>query len=101
MDKIKFAQLVANIARQHAISFTTDELTDMYDTIEAGTKQQEVKYELPTHEQIVKTAGQEVTLMLEAMSQNKLIDAIKSYRMLTGLGLKEAKDMIERARFKA
>lgn len=97
MDHIKFAQLVANIAKQHAISFTTDELTDMLATIEAGTAQSETKYEPATHDQIVAEAGRQVQDMLSAMHNYNKIEAIKACRMLTGIGLKEAKDAIEMA----
>jgi len=97
MDKIKFAQLIAYVARQHAISFTTDELTDMYEIIEAGTKQTEIKFEPATHDQIAASAGSHVQFMMNAMRDNKKIEATKACRMLTGLGLKEAKDMVELA----
>lgn len=97
MNTIKFAQLVSNITRQHAISFTEDELQDMLDTIEAGIKSTEVVVSKPTHDQIVAAAGAEVKLMLESMRTGKKIEAIKACRMLTGYGLKEAKDAIEMA----
>lgn len=98
MNMLKFTQLVANITRQHAISFTDDELTYMLETIEAGTAQPEVKYEPPTHEQIVKAVDNKVIEMLSYMAtQGKKIEAIKACRNLTGLGLKEAKDLVEAA----
>jgi ribosomal protein L7/L12 len=39
---------------------------------------------------------QEVTNLLTAMRDNRKIDAIKAYRMLTGQGLRESKDTVER-----
>lgn len=38
-----------------------------------------------------------IRLLLEALAQGKLIDAIKLTREHTGLGLKEAKDLVEAA----
>lgn len=40
----------------------------------------------------------EIDNLLFAMKDNKFIEAIKSYRSLTGMGLKESKDAIERYR---
>lgn len=98
MNHIKFAQMVAEIARQHAISFTTDELADMFATIEAGIEKPKIEFQPATHDQIAKAASIEVATMMRAMADNKLMDAIRACRMLTGLGLKEAKDMVEAAR---
>lgn len=98
MNMIKFTQLVANITRQHAISFTDDELKWMLDTIKDGTEPtQQPIFQPPSNQQIQAASGQEVMDMMNAMATGKKIEAIKACRSLTGLGLKEAKDMIETA----
>lgn len=95
MDAIKFAQLISYISNVAGCTLATESVQSIYGTIENLTK---IENAPSTHEQIRTACGHEVATMLIAMRDRKLIDAIKACRMLTGLGLKEAKDMIEEAR---
>lgn len=45
-----------------------------------------------------KATEAEINNLLAAMKDGKFIEAIKCYRSITGLGLKESKDAIERYR---
>lgn len=88
LDKIAFAKVVALVARivqgGQIVGHDIDELDHLIDIpIPEPVK----SYALPS----------EVDALLAAMNQpGKKIEAIKAYRSLTGAGLKESKDAVER-----
>jgi ribosomal protein L7/L12 len=89
LSRIKFAQLISEIARQHAISMTQNEIQDIDDMIDV---------DVPAL-QTVKASEADVNELLRAMvTPDGFISAIRAYRVLTGAGLKEAKDAVERYR---
>ena len=92
MDVVKFTQLVSYLSVVTNTYFSSDQIEAIKGTIDQMTN---IKFEPATHEQIKEAAGNQVMEMLRAMHDGKKIEAIKACRMLTGYGLKEAKDAIE------
>lgn len=87
LDAISFASIISKISSQYAITFKKVDLDDIYDMIE---------FEVP-EPQSNKARCEEVNELLKAMNDKiSIIPAVKAYRQLTGCGLKEAKDAIER-----
>lgn len=90
LDKIKFAKLIGNIERQHAISFTENEIEDIDDLID-------ISIPIPPVRTLVDCQLVD-DLLLHLNRPDGFISAIKAYRVLTNAGLKEAKQAIERYR---
>lgn len=89
LDKIKFARLIGFIQRQYAISFSATELHEIDNMIDIDAPEASKAL---THE-----VDELLRCMLSANSDG-FIPAIRAYRVLTGAGLKESKDAIERYR---
>jgi ribosomal protein L7/L12 len=88
MSTVKFAKLIGNIERQHAINMTENEIEDIYDLID-------VEVPVVTN----KVAMEDVNELLRQIANpDGFIPAIKAYRVLTGAGLKESKEAIEKYR---
>lgn len=81
MDRVSFAKLVGFLASKTGYLFDEHDIRHL-DNLCSVTQQGDAK---------------SVTTMLIAMAQHRKIEAIKECRTLTGLGLKEAKDLIESA----
>ena len=87
LNAITFARLIARITLITNWRFNKVDLEDIYDIIE---------FEVP-EPQPNKADCEKVNGLLFAMNdKSSIIPAIKVYRELTGVGLKEAKDAIER-----
>jgi ribosomal protein L7/L12 len=85
LDKIAFA---------HVVKFIAELRPEHYIDIEKLDELIDVTVPMP---QPTKANPEEVDQLLALMAQGTLkIEAIKIYRSLTGAGLKEAKDAIER-----
>jgi ribosomal protein L7/L12 len=87
LDKIRFARLIGFIERQYSISLSNGEIEHIDDLIDVEAPQPEAVY--PMTSEINRLMG-----LMAAGTQK--IEAIKSYRTLTGLGLKESKDAVEK-----
>lgn len=86
MDKIKFAQLIAAIVRSGA---------DL-DVYQIGDFDRMITEGMPQPKPVgVSPLNVDELLRLMAEGQYK-IEAIKCYRALTGVGLKESKDAVEK-----
>ena len=81
LDKLKFAKLVQYLAQYdfNGDVETVDELIDIAvpDAI------------------VERPAIVQIDAMLKAIAENRKIDAIREYRAMTGMSLKESKDAIE------
>ena len=85
LDKIRFAYLVKYIVGLQPQEFLDIQtLDDLIDVEVPEAKYDETK----------------LGAMLSAMQQGKKIDAIKEHRAMTGYGLKESKDFIEKYWYK-
>lgn len=86
LDKIAFAKVVAWCVH-NGMSIGTEEVEELDRLIDIPVPEQPPAYVSDSH----------VNLLLAAMNQpGKKIEAIKAYRSLTGAGLKESKDAVER-----
>lgn len=85
MDKIKFATLIAYIQSlvMQGNAITHFQVGEIDFQINDGTPA------------VVIANGEELNTLLKAAADGKLIEAIKAYRVLTGLGLKESKEAVE------
>ena len=83
MNIIKFAKLASYLSTRFGWSLGDDELTEI-----AGNVQQIIDAEQFNRISLVP--------MFDFMLAGKKIDAIKEHRRLTGMGLKESKDEVER-----
>jgi ribosomal protein L7/L12 len=88
LSRIKFAKLIGNIERQHAVNMTENEIEDIDNLVDV---------DIPEPKNVVDPALVD-KLLLEIGRGEGFIEAIKAYRTLTGAGLKEAKDAIEKYR---
>lgn len=80
LNKIRFARVVAHICEATKNSLSDNDIKGLDDLIDIDTPVMGVE---PINE------------MLDAISQNKKIDAIKHYRAMTGANLIDAKRAIE------
>ena len=89
LGRHEFARLIAHVA---CIAANKGKLAP-YDIEDIDNI---VDFDVPnaTPERIYTSCGM-VDEMLAAVASNRKIDAIKAYRSITGVGLKEAKDAIE------
>ena len=85
LDKIKFARLISFCANNGMTvgSYEIEQIDDLIDI------------EVPEPEQIYPNASL-VTDLLKAMQEGKKIEAIWAHRAMTGMGLKESKDEVEK-----
>ena len=87
LNKIKFARLVAWISTQAGYHFNEDDLHDLDDLTDI---------ELP-EQQIMRPSNDDIERLMALMAEGtRKIEAIKIHRSITGLGLKESKDAVER-----
>lgn len=86
LDKIKFASLVGFISCRYALTITQDDMHEIDNLIDI---------DVPQPEQIYPNASL-VTDLLVALRDQKKIDAIRAHRAMTGMGLKESKDEVEK-----
>ena len=88
LDRLKFAKLISYIT--HACGSLSDNTIEEIDSL--------IEFEVPALEQekIYPTAGQIEQLIALMAEGTRKIEAIKLHRVLTGYGLKESKDAIER-----
>ena len=77
---IKFAKLVSFVTKLSQIELSEVEIQQLADL---------TKYHLSDADAV------DVKSLLLAMADDRLIDAIKLYRQLTGSGLKESKEAVE------
>lgn len=89
LDKIKFAQLIGYIGRQFAIRLSDNEIRALDDIIDI---------ELPEAPKPFVTEVNELLRCMQSANLDGFIPAIKTYRALTGAGLKESKDAVEKYR---
>lgn len=87
MDKLSFARLIAYLVSATRYEFTNSEIEDI-DRLAVLPKP-------PPPPPQPAPSPAEVRFMLSAMRDGRKIEAIKSFRTLTGDGLKESKDEIE------
>jgi ribosomal protein L7/L12 len=87
LDKVRFATLIGFISRTAGVTFSISEIVEIDDIID-----------MPIPEaQKVQADPVELNTLMGLMNEGALkIGAIKSYRTLTGMGLKESKDAVER-----
>jgi len=86
LDKIKFAQVIGFIERIHALNMRHDDI-EVLDNL--------IDIDVPEPEQIYPNVSL-VTDLLVAMRDQKKINAIRAHRAMTGMGLKESKDEVEK-----
>jgi ribosomal protein L7/L12 len=87
LDKIRFARLIGFIERQYSFSLSNSEIEHIDELIDV---------EAPVTERVYPHLADVNNLMLHMANGTHKIEAIKSYRNLTGLGLKESKDAVEK-----
>lgn len=87
LDKIKFATLIGYISRAAGVTFSVSEIVEIDDIIDMPIPE-------PT-EKVINVADLHV-LMALMQEGTKMIDAIKQHRMMTGCGLKESKDAVDK-----
>jgi ribosomal protein L7/L12 len=87
LDRLKFGKLVAHVV-SNGMSQGDREIEKLDELAE---------FDVPTHN--VRVSENDVNeLLIQISSPDGFIPAIKAYRVLTGVGLKEAKEAIERYR---
>jgi len=88
LDKIKFAKLIGFLERVHALNFDESDI-EALDYI--------IDVDIPKASEYVEAAKVD-ELLRQLNATDGFIPAIKAYRVLTGAGLKESKEAIERYR---
>lgn len=87
LDKIRFASLVGFISCRYALTLTQDDMREMDELIDIDA---------PIAEQIYASTSDINQLMALMQAGTQKIEAIKLHRKLTGWGLKECKDQVEK-----
>lgn len=87
MNAIKFAQMISYISQYTNVIFSSDAIADISAAIDAGVEQPIVS----------SCSAQDLVAIFQAMAEGKRIEPIKHIRQVTGLGLKEAKDLLDNA----
>lgn len=88
LDKYTFARLIAFIGNTYGVTIHSDTMQEIDDIVS-----------IPEPEPLLpaKANPVEVNELMRLMAEGlQKISAIKAYRALTGLGLKESKDAVER-----
>lgn len=85
LDKIRFARVISLVSRFAGRSLFDDEMQDLDAAMDI---------EVPTQTNYVPVEA--VDELLKTMAYGEKIPAIKAYRVLTGAGLKESKDAVEK-----
>lgn len=87
LDKVRFATLIGYISRAAGVTFSVSEIVEIDDIIDIP---------VPTPETVKCNPEQLHTLMALMHNSTYKIEAIKQHRMMTGYGLKESKDIVEK-----
>lgn len=87
LDKIKFASLIGFISYRYHLTITPDDIREMDAIIEV---------EIPEASRVITNLNDVNDLLKYMAGGTYKIEAIKAYRNLTGVGLKESKDAVER-----
>lgn len=87
LDRMKFAALVGWIAGRFAVQMDYDDYRMLDNLVDIDVTPVEVPG---------KANPADINALMSAIHQGNRIDAIKAYRSLTGFGLKEAKDAVEK-----
>jgi ribosomal protein L7/L12 len=86
LDKIKFARLISIITNIAGHALNNDEVDVVNHVIDI---------DVPEPEQIYPNASL-VTDLMHAFANDQKINAIRAHRAMTGMGLKESKDEVEK-----
>lgn len=87
LDKIRFASLIGFISCRYALTVTQDDMREIDEIIDIDVPVADVAY----------PANNDIDMLMFLMSQGtQKIEAIKVHRKLTGMGLKDSKDAIEK-----
>lgn len=87
LDKIKFASFIGFISCRYALTVTQDDIAKMDAIIDIDVTPVEVPG---------KANPADLDDLMRAIHKGERIAAIKAYRSMTGYGLKEAKDAVEK-----
>ena len=87
MDTIRFAQLVNWLTQKGMVELSIGEIRNLFEMIQP---------QIQTHDNRPIVPAVSVNELLAGMQANQKIEAIKAYRVLTNLGLKESKDAVEK-----
>ena len=87
LDKMKFAQLVHFIGNRLNANLTDVFIASLDEIIDIDVPEPQVAY--PKNENVER-------LMMFMVGGTHKIDAIREHRALTGMGLKDSKDAVER-----
>lgn len=88
LDKMKFARLVCFLTSQ--LGHLTDDVIEDLDNM--------IDVQVPATQEIKPSVSEVDELLRNLNHPDRFIPAIKAYRALTGTGLKEAKEAVERYR---
>lgn len=88
MDKIRFAVLINFISARTGKEFTMNEIEDLHTLTMPSPL-------TPGLDRAI-VSEQVVCELMNAMKRHQKIEAIKAYRCLTNVGLREAKDAVEK-----
>lgn len=86
LSKIKFAQVIGFIERQHALNLSESQIQLLDDMIDV---------DIPEPEKAALSLDA-LEYLMSAFKNGSKIEAIKGVRSMTGLFLKEAKDLVEK-----
>jgi len=86
LDKITFARIIGYIERVYALNLDQNDIEKLDNLIDI---------EVPVAEKLY-ISSEIVDELLRQMALGNKISAIKAYRTLTGLGVKESKDAVEK-----
>lgn len=88
LDKIKFAALISSISKHTGITFDNDDLRMIDELIDIEINEEPI---------VLRPANPEIERLMAFMAAGiHKIEAIKVHRQITGMGLKESKDMVEK-----
>jgi len=90
LDKIRFAQLIAYISKLGA-ELTFNSVRDIDSIVD-------IEVPAPTVQALNIELLHELLVEMRSAKDGRFIPAIKAYRALTGAGLKEAKEAVEKYR---
>jgi len=90
LDKIKFARLIGWLERVHALNLQPGDIEQLDNIIDVEMPEAEAPI-------VVRPSNADVEHLMVLMAEGtRKIEAIKCHRIITGMGLKESKDAVER-----
>ena len=89
LDRLKLASLIGFLSCRYALTFTQDDIREADEIID---------FEVPTQQANEASCNDVNELLRQLNKPDGFIPAIRVYRVLTGAGLKESKEAIERYR---